>query len=58
MSRFKLMHSGGCDPAHDQVRGHWQRDAEMQCKQFPSAAPVMEAGRVDRLAFLHFPHEH
>jgi putative transposase len=27
-------------------------------KQFPTAAPIMEAGRDDVLAFLHFPQEH
>ena len=58
MTRLRLMCSGGCDPAPDQVRGPWQRDTEMQCKQFLSSAPVMQAGRVDLLAFLHVPHEH
>ena len=44
--------------APDQVRAHWQRVTEMLRKQFPSAVPVMEAGRDDVLAFLHFPQEH
>ena len=44
--------------APDQVRAHWQRVTEMLRKQFPSAAPIMEAARDDVLAFLHFPQEH
>jgi len=44
--------------APDQVRAHWQRFTEMLRKQFPSAAPIMEAARDDVLAFLHFPQEH
>jgi putative transposase len=44
--------------APDQVRAHWQRVTAMLRKQFPSAAPIMEAARDDVLAFLHFPQEH
>ena len=44
--------------APDQVRAHWQLVTEMLRKQFPAAAPVMEAARDDVLAFLHFPQEH
>ena len=44
--------------APDQVRGHWQRVAEVLRKQFPTTVPVMEAARDDVLAFLHFPQEH
>ena len=44
--------------APDQVRAHWQWVTEMSRKQFPTAAPIMEAARDDVLAFLHFPQEH
>ena len=40
------------------VCAHWQRLTEMLRKQFPTAAPIMEAARDDVLAFLHFPQEH
>ncbi|WP_255510532.1 IS256 family transposase [Cyanobium sp. LEGE 06143] len=44
--------------APDQVSAHWQRVTEMLRKQFPTAVPVMDAARVDVLAFLHFPQGH
>jgi len=44
--------------APDQERAHRKRVTEVLRKQFPSAAPVMEAARVGVLAFLNLPQEH
>jgi len=52
------MKAGFVIQAPDQGRAHWQRVTEMLRKQFPSAITVMEAGRDNVLAFLHFPQEH